>query len=244
MSRDAKIGHGTGAVNRPRVSAGRRSGEPPDACRPCLRLLWKCAECACLGIRNSTLARAHLASYVVVAKPRTDHFRRGETRPIARPVRIAVAPRCAVQEVDPRFSRLAALTLVNRMAASHPGMEAGAPEAKPQTLQFRRRLREEERGSESPTPGNQRVGRPAFPFGDCGPSLLWLCRVPQPATAKSPPTSPHHHRNAIPASSSPGVTRKVNAISLKLAQSGHTFEPCLATTKRLPARSPPRVPGS
>jgi atypical dual specificity phosphatase len=39
---------------------------------------------------------------------RVDHFRRGETRPIACLVRIAVAPRYAVQEVDPRFSRLAA----------------------------------------------------------------------------------------------------------------------------------------
>jgi len=58
-----------------------------------------------------------------------------------------------VQEVDPRFSRLAALTLVNRMAASHPGMEAGAPEAKPQTPQFRRRLKEEERGSQFPDSG-------------------------------------------------------------------------------------------
>jgi hypothetical protein len=81
------------------------------------------------------------------------HFRCGETGPIARLVRVAVAPRCAVQEVDPRFSRLAALTLVNWMAANHPGMEAGAPEAKPQTLQFRRRLKEEERGSKFPDSG-------------------------------------------------------------------------------------------
>jgi hypothetical protein len=38
-----------------------------------------------------------------------------------------------VQEVDPRFSRLAALVLVNQMAANHLGMEAGALEAIPQT---------------------------------------------------------------------------------------------------------------
>ena len=153
MLRDAKIDHGTGPVNRHPVSSAGRSSEAFEPCRLCLSVLWKCEECARLGIKNSPLARAHLASYVVVAKPRVDHFRRGETRPIARPDRIAVAPRCAVQEVDPRFSRLAALTLVNRMAASQPGMEAGAPEAKPQTLQFRRRLKEEERGSEFPDSG-------------------------------------------------------------------------------------------
>ncbi|HEX2611043.1 MAG TPA: hypothetical protein VHK68_08520 [Gemmatimonadales bacterium] len=39
------------------------------------------------------------------------------TRPIARLVHTAVARRCAGQEVDPRFSRLAALTLVNRKVA-------------------------------------------------------------------------------------------------------------------------------
>jgi hypothetical protein len=44
-------------------------------------------------------------------------FRIGVTGPIARLVHTAVARRCAGQEVDPRFSRLAALTLVNRMAA-------------------------------------------------------------------------------------------------------------------------------
>jgi hypothetical protein len=55
-------------------------------------------------------------------------FRIGEARPIACLVHAAVARRCAEQEVDPRFSRLAALTLVNRMAASQPGMENGALE--------------------------------------------------------------------------------------------------------------------
>jgi hypothetical protein len=190
MLRDAKIGHGTWAVNRP--------------CRPRLPLLWKCEECARLGIKNSTLARADLASYTVVAKPRTDHFRCGETRPIACPVRIAVAPRCAAQEVDPRFSRLAALTLVNRMAASHPGMEAGAPEAKPQTLQFRRRLKEEERGSESPTPGYQRVGRPAFPSGSAGRSVVrntggsLATLLTDPARACEPPATPAAPRSTGP----------------------------------------------
>ena len=170
--RDAKIDHGTRAVNRHRASSAGRSETRREAYLTGLSTLWKCVECSCLGITNSPLARAHLASYRVVARPRVDHFRCGETRPIACPVRIAVAPRCAAQEVDPRFSRLAALTLVNRMAASHPGMEAGAPEAKPQTLQFRRRLKEEERGINSPTPGNQRVGRPAFPSGSAGRSVV------------------------------------------------------------------------
>jgi hypothetical protein len=53
----------------------------------------------------------------------------GETRPIACLVHVAVAWRRAVQEVDPRFSRLAALVLVNQKAASHLGIEAGAPKA-------------------------------------------------------------------------------------------------------------------
>jgi hypothetical protein len=182
----------TAIMSRPPAVPARRL----KACRPSLPVLWKCAECALLGIKNSPLARAHSASYVVVAKPRTDHFRCGETRPIACLVRIAVAPRCAVQEVDPRFSRLAALTLVNRMAASHPGMEAGAPDAKPQTLQFRRRLKEEERGSESPTPGNQRVGRPAFPSGKAGRSVM-----PAPAPVSAAPAPPPSVPPGAPGSS-------------------------------------------
>jgi hypothetical protein len=72
----------------------------------------------------------------VLAKLKIDHFRFGETRPIARLVHVAVAWRRAVQEVDPRFSRLAALVLVNQMAANHLGMEAGALEAMPPTLQL------------------------------------------------------------------------------------------------------------
>jgi hypothetical protein len=94
------------------------------------------------------LAHSKIFSYTVVANSKIDRFRVGETRPIACPVHVAVARRRAEQEVDPRFSRLAALTLVNRMAANHLGIEAGAPKAKPQTLQFRRWPTEEERGSE------------------------------------------------------------------------------------------------
>jgi hypothetical protein len=59
-----------------------------------------------------------------------------EARPIACLVHVALAWRRAVQEVDPRFSRLAALMLVNQMAASHLGMEAGALEAIPLTRQL------------------------------------------------------------------------------------------------------------
>jgi hypothetical protein len=57
------------------------------------------------------------SSYVVFANSKRDRFRIGVTRPIARLVHTAVARRCAGQEVDPRFSRLAALTLVNRTVA-------------------------------------------------------------------------------------------------------------------------------
>lgn len=99
------------------------------------------------GDKNYPLARASSASYTVLAKLKVDRFPLGETRPIARFVHVAVARRRAVQEVDPRFSRLAALELVNQMVANHLGMEAGAPEAIPQTLQFKRWPREEERGS-------------------------------------------------------------------------------------------------
>ena len=110
--------------------------------------LWKCEKCAQWWITNQALARAKTLSYVVIAKTKTDPFRFGETRPIACPVHVAVARRRAEQEVDPRFNRLVALTLVNQMVANHLGIEAGAPKAKPQTLQFRRWPTEEERGSE------------------------------------------------------------------------------------------------
>jgi hypothetical protein len=88
------------------------------------------------GDKNLPLARWKLSSYTVVAKLKIDRFPLGETRPIARLVHVAVASRRAVQEVDPRFNRLVALVLANLMVASHLGMEAGAPEAKSQTLQF------------------------------------------------------------------------------------------------------------
>jgi hypothetical protein len=67
------------------------------------------------------------------------------TRPIACFVHVALAPRRAAQEADPRFSRLAALVLVNQKAASHLGMEAGAPEAKPPMNNWRRPTEEERR---------------------------------------------------------------------------------------------------
>src|SRR5258705_6949570 len=79
----------------PGLSTAFRSRSPavparrPEARRPCVLVLWKCAKCSRVGITNLTLARAHFVSYTVVAKPRTDHFRRGETRPIACLVRIA-----------------------------------------------------------------------------------------------------------------------------------------------------------
>jgi hypothetical protein len=89
-----------------------------------------------------------ISLYTVVANSKIDRFRVGETRPIARLVHAVLAPRRAEQEVDPRFNRLVALTLVNQVVANHLGIEAGAPKAKPQTLQFRRWPTEEERGSE------------------------------------------------------------------------------------------------
>jgi len=74
-------------------------------------------------------------------------FELGKTRPIARLVHVAVAQRRAAQEADPRFSRPAALELVNQKAASHLGIEAGAPKVKSQTLS-QRTPTEEERRSE------------------------------------------------------------------------------------------------
>jgi hypothetical protein len=81
------------------------------------------------------------------------NFRIGETRPIARLVHTAVARRCAGQEVDPRFSRLAALTLVNRMAAqanrgSKP--ELLTPNRKRFSLGGGRRKKNEEVNSSTP----------------------------------------------------------------------------------------------
>src|SRR5580765_8469499 len=99
------------------------------------------------GDNKFPLALSKISLYNVVANTRIDRFRVGETRPIACLVHAAVASRRAEQEVDPRFNRLAALTLVNQTVANHLGIEAGAPKAKPQTLQFRRWPTEEERGS-------------------------------------------------------------------------------------------------
>ena len=81
------------------------------------------------GDKKLPLALRKISSYTVVAKLKIDRFHLGLTRPIACLVHVAVALRRAVQEVDPRFSRLAALGLANQKVASHLGMEAGAPEA-------------------------------------------------------------------------------------------------------------------
>ena len=81
------------------------------------------------GDKKLPLALRKISSYTVVAKSKIDRFHLGLTRPIACLVHVAVALRRAEQEVDPRFSRLAALALANQMVANHLGMEAGAPEA-------------------------------------------------------------------------------------------------------------------
>jgi hypothetical protein len=99
-----------------------------------------------------------------------------------------VARRCAEQEVDPRFSRLAALTLVNQTAASHLGIETGARKANPQTLQFRRRPREEERRSEFFASGIASARAARSSFGDFGPLFLlatgyWLSAIRYPLSA-------------------------------------------------------------
>src|SRR2546422_11216798 len=79
------------------------------------RCVWKCEKCARLGITNCPLALSKISPYTVVANSKIDRFRVGETRPIACLVHAAVARRRAEQEVDPRFNRLVALTLVNQM---------------------------------------------------------------------------------------------------------------------------------
>src|SRR5918998_631672 len=99
------------------------------------------------GDKKLPLACLWIAPYTVVAKPRIDRFLFGVTRPIACFVHVAVAPRRAAQEADPRFSRPAALELVNQKVASHLGIEAGAPQVKSQTLS-QRTPTEEERRSE------------------------------------------------------------------------------------------------
>jgi hypothetical protein len=75
------------------------------------------------------------------------HYRRIIVPGSLRLVHVAIAPRRAEQEADPRFSRPAALGLVNQKVASHLGIEAGAPEVKSQTLS-QRTPTEEERRSE------------------------------------------------------------------------------------------------
>jgi hypothetical protein len=95
----------------------------------CIFSLWICEKCSSLGIKNCLLRVC--VSLPILSLPSRELivFVLGETRPIARLVHVAVAWRRAVQEVDPRFSRLAALELANQKAASHLGIEAGALEA-------------------------------------------------------------------------------------------------------------------
>jgi hypothetical protein len=99
--------------------------------------LWKCEKCASLGITklvDHTLLRVRKLLLIVSSpKRKLIVFDFGETKPIACFVHAATAPRCAEQEVDPRFNRLAALELVNQKVANHLGMEHGALEAIPHT---------------------------------------------------------------------------------------------------------------
>jgi hypothetical protein len=81
---------------------------------------------SCPAHRCATAVWTKRAIGLVTPSPKTDPFRFGETRPIACPVHVAVARRRAEQEVDPRFSRLAALTLVNQMVANRLGIKTGA----------------------------------------------------------------------------------------------------------------------
>jgi hypothetical protein len=95
------------------------------------------------------------------------------TRPIARLVHVAVALRCAEQEVDPRFSRLAALALVNQMDAQAVWEwkpELSRPYRKRYSLGGGQKKKNEE--VNSPTPDNQRAGGPWFLSGNHGPSSL------------------------------------------------------------------------
>ena len=87
-----------------------------------------------------------------------------------------MAPRRAAQEADPRFSRPAALELVNQKVASHLGMEAGAPQVKSQTLSQRTPTEEERRSefSDSSLPGREAA---RIPFtGSTGRLLLYIVR--------------------------------------------------------------------
>src|SRR5687768_16500654 len=77
----------------------------------------------------------------------------GATGPIARLVHAAVASRRAVQEVDPRFSRLAALALVNQTACEPSGDGSRSSQGYTVSASVKRSPREEERGSEFPDSG-------------------------------------------------------------------------------------------
>jgi hypothetical protein len=94
---------GFGRVNRKRSDAPKRSSEPPG------------------GKRRRSRPNRPPDGTGRLATASADPFRFGETRPIACPVHVAVARRRAEQEVDPRFSRLAALTLVNQMECKPSG---------------------------------------------------------------------------------------------------------------------------
>src|SRR5687767_10726926 len=112
---------------------------------------------------------------LAVLKLRADHAQLESARPIACLVHAAVAPRCAVQEVDPRFSRLAALALANQMAREPSGDGSRSSQGHTANAQLGGGHGKKNGKANFPTPGNQCAGRPAtLVGGECGPPVFWL----------------------------------------------------------------------
>ena len=142
------------------------------------------------GENNGMLAGARTGSYVGVSKPRADRLGlewRGQSRASPTPHRRRGVP---CERLIRDLAGLAALALVNQMAANRLGMEAGAPKATPQTHQLGGRHGKKNGEVNSPTPGNQCAGRPVTLSGECGPP--W-CSSPPPLRSL-PFTQAHNSR--------------------------------------------------
>jgi hypothetical protein len=100
----------------------------------------------------------------------------GETRPIACFVHVALAPRRAVREADPRFSRLVALVLANQMVASRLGIEARSSRGLIANASVSDGQRKKNGEVNSPPPACQTQDGPHSLHGECGSFVFGVPR--------------------------------------------------------------------
>ena len=109
------------------------------------------------------------------------------------------------------------------MAASQPGMENGAREAGPQTLQFRRWPREEERKSQFSDSGIISARRPAFLSGRAG-RRLWEKWKPRPSCETNHRSSPRDASNIDPDRAAGSTTYESHEVYFCSDQCRRDFE--------------------